>query len=123
MACTAREFPLPAERGGSGSVWIELEESTALFSLSSDGEEERAGERSRVFIGFPLSHPLPARSSRGEGDRDDLSLNVVRCPHPREERAGRGLGRGKSNKTRLLSPALSSSSVGREGRKSRRRFL
>ena len=43
-------------------------ETDAVFSLSSDeGGGEGRGEEFG-FIGFPLSpHPLPARSSRGEG--------------------------------------------------------
>src|SRR2546428_2579315 len=66
------EFRLPAERGqeGQGGTGIELGESTALFSLSSDGGGgEGRGEESRFFWISPLPNPLPARSSQGEGDR------------------------------------------------------
>src|SRR5260370_2156450 len=56
------------ERGGSWSTGIELGESTALFSLSSDGGGgEGRGEESRFYRISPL--PNPARSSQGEGDR------------------------------------------------------
>src|SRR6266436_5784737 len=45
-----------------------LVESTALFSLSSDGGGgEGRGEESRFYWISPLPNPLPARSSRGEG--------------------------------------------------------
>src|SRR5207245_1864761 len=54
--------------GGTGHrpTGIELGESTALFSLSSDGGGgEGRGEESRFY----WISPLPARSSQGEGDR------------------------------------------------------
>src|SRR6266436_5278568 len=58
---------------GSTGHWptaLELEETTALFSLSSDeGGGEGRGEESRFYWISPLPNPLPARSSRGEGDR------------------------------------------------------
>src|SRR5712664_1913380 len=54
---------------GSTGHWptaLELEESTALFSLSSDGGGgEGRGEEPRFY----WFSPLPARSSQGEGDR------------------------------------------------------
>jgi NADH-quinone oxidoreductase subunit M len=43
------------------------------------------------------------------------SRNIFLIPSPRDEGAGRGPGRGESEKTNLLSPALSSSFAGREG--------
>src|SRR5438309_5567026 len=53
-----------------GATGIELEESTALFSLSSDGGGgEGRGEEPRFYWISPLPNPLPARSSQGEGDR------------------------------------------------------
>src|SRR2546427_9331754 len=49
-----------------GPTAIELEESTTLFSLSSDGGGgEGRGEESRFY----WISPLPARSSQAEGDR------------------------------------------------------
>ena len=57
---------------GSTGHWptaLELEESTALFSLSSDGGGEGRGEEPRFYWFSPLPIPLPARSSQGEGDR------------------------------------------------------
>jgi hypothetical protein len=49
---------------------LELGESTALLSLSSDGGGgEGRGEESRFYWISPLPNPLPARSSQGEGDR------------------------------------------------------
>src|SRR6266568_9540593 len=49
---------------------LELGESTALFSLSSDGGGgEGRGEESRFYWISPLPNPLPARSSQGECDR------------------------------------------------------
>src|SRR6266705_6005288 len=58
---------------GSTGHWptaLELEESTALFSLSSDGGGgEGRGEEPRFYWFSPLPNPPPARSSRGEGDR------------------------------------------------------
>jgi hypothetical protein len=55
---------------GRGATGIELGESTALFSLSSDaGGGEGRGEEPRFYWISPLPNPLPARSSRGEGDR------------------------------------------------------
>jgi len=58
---------------GSTGHWptaLELEESTALFSLSFDaGGGEGRGEEPRFYWISPLPNPLPARSSRGEGDR------------------------------------------------------
>src|SRR3989454_1050786 len=51
---------------GQGCTALELGESTALFSLSSDGGGgEGRGEESRFY----WISPLPARSSQGEGDR------------------------------------------------------
>src|SRR2546422_10954647 len=71
MAYTAIRIPSPCGAGrGSGSIALELGESTALFSLSSDaGGGEGRGEESRFYWISPLPNPLPARSSRGEGDR------------------------------------------------------
>src|SRR5713101_4029774 len=52
-----------------GPTALELGESTALFSLSSDaGGGEGRGEESRFYWISPLPNP-PARSSLGEGDR------------------------------------------------------
>src|SRR5260370_24310748 len=63
----------PGESPGGTGHWptgIELGESTALFSLSSDeGGGEGRGEESRFYWISPLPNPLPARSSQGEGDR------------------------------------------------------
>ena len=63
----------PGESPGETGQWptaLELGESTALFSLSSDGGGgEGRGEESRFYRISPLPNPLPARSSRGEGDR------------------------------------------------------
>src|SRR5438309_8517473 len=58
------------------SIGMELGESTALFSLSSDGGGgEGRGEESRFYWISPLPNPLPARSSQGEGDR----RSAVQC--------------------------------------------
>src|SRR6266571_1469457 len=63
----------PGESPGETGQWptaLELGESTALFSLSSDGGGgEGRGEESRFYLISPLPNPLPARSSQGEGDR------------------------------------------------------
>src|SRR6266446_3650892 len=59
-----------SEGRGRRGTGIELGESTALFSLASDGGgEEGRGEESRFYWISPLPNPLPARSSQGEGDR------------------------------------------------------
>src|SRR5947209_14703006 len=65
---------------GPGATGIELEESTALFSLSSDGGGgEGRGEESRFYWISPLPNPLPARSSRGEGDRRSTFQCLIQC--------------------------------------------
>ena len=59
-----------SEGRGRRDTGIELGESTALFSLASDGGGgEGRGEESRFYWISPLPNPLPARSSQGEGDR------------------------------------------------------
>src|SRR2546427_2673441 len=59
-----------------GPIALELGESTALFSLSSDaGGGEGRGEESRFYWISPLPNPPPARSSQGEGDR----LSAFQC--------------------------------------------
>ena len=70
------EWGTPGNRGehkvdpGLCPTALELGESTALFSLSSDGGGgEGRGEESRFYWISPLPNPLPARSSQGEGDR------------------------------------------------------
>src|SRR5713101_1103466 len=76
-----------------GPTALELGESTALFSLSSDaGGGEGRGEESRFYWISPLPNPLPARSSQGEGDRS----SAVQCLIQRQRtpalspRRGRG---------------------------------
>src|SRR6266704_1469887 len=68
---------MPSRRGNRGiepvpgATGIELGESTALFSLSSDGGGgEGRGEESCFYWISPLPNPLPARSSRGEGEEE-----------------------------------------------------
>jgi hypothetical protein len=92
-----------------GPTALELGESTALFSLSSDGGGgEGRGEESRFYWISPLPNPLPARSSQREGDRRppfqcliqwqwrqgntrSFSGNVFKAfPSPRSFLAGRG---------------------------------
>ena len=64
QAMFSKLSPLPGPTG------LELGESIALFSLSSDGGGgEGRGEESRFYWISPLPNPLPARSSQGEGDR------------------------------------------------------
>src|SRR5947209_16133874 len=79
---------------GPGATGIELEESTAHFSLSSDGGGgEGRGEESRFYWISPLPNPLPARSSQGEGDRRSTFQCLIRLPQktvaPRSILAGR----------------------------------
>jgi len=83
-----RGFPLP------GPIALELGESTALFSLSSDaGGGEGRGEESRFYWISPLPNPPPARSSQGEGDRRWAFQCLIqwqcRRPSPRSFLAGR----------------------------------
>jgi hypothetical protein len=64
QAMFSRLSPLP------GPTALELGESTALFSLSSDGGGgEGRGEEWRFYWISPLPNPLPTPSSQGEGDR------------------------------------------------------
>jgi hypothetical protein len=61
-----RAFPSRDEPPHPVPTALELGESTALSSLSSDeGGGEGRGEESRFY----WISPLPARSSQGEGDR------------------------------------------------------
>src|SRR5438445_12962193 len=74
---------------------IELGYSTALFSLSSDvGGGEGRGEESRFYWISPLPNPLPARSSRGEGDR----RSAFQCLIQWQCTLALPKGEGKSNK-------------------------
>ncbi len=66
---------------------LELGESTALFSLSSDGGGgEGRGEESRFYWIYPLPNPPPVRSSQGEGERRSAFQCLIqwqRTPNPR----------------------------------------
>ena len=79
----SRLSPLP------GPIGIELERNRPRSSPSLPTEEERAGERSRVFIGFPLPNPPPARSSRGEGDGRSTFQCLIQWPCPKGEGVAR----------------------------------
>src|SRR2546427_5455934 len=64
-----------------GPTALELGESTAIFSLSSDGGGgEGRGEESRFHWISPLPNPLPARSSQGEGDRRSAFQCLIQWP-------------------------------------------
>jgi hypothetical protein len=82
------QVPSPCGRG-RGCTCIEFGESPALFSLSSDeGGGEGRGEESRFYWISPLPNPLPARSSRGEGDRRSTFECLI------QRRWGKGDGEG-----------------------------
>ncbi len=76
----------PGMSPGRTAQWptaLELGESTALFSLSSDGGGgEGRGEESRFCWISPLPNPLPARSSRGEGDRRSAFQCLIQWQWP-----------------------------------------
>ena len=84
-------LPVPpgGSPGGTGQ-WptaVELGESTALFSLTSDGGGgEGRGEESRFYLISPLPNPLPARSSRGEGDQGSTFQCLIQCQRGAAER-------------------------------------
>src|SRR5713101_4439508 len=98
---------------GHRPTGIELGESTALFSLSSDGGGgEGRGEESRFYWISPLPNPPPARSSRGEGDRRSTFLCLIQWPwatglcRPATRRAERR-ARPEAIKTGFLKEAAS----------------
>jgi hypothetical protein len=78
-----------------GPLGIELRESTALFSLSSDGGGGEGRGEERFYWISPLPNPLPARSSQGEGDRRSTFQCLIQWPYtpslsPRSPESFRG---------------------------------
>src|SRR6266849_5456027 len=112
------EFPLPLERGqGQG----ELGESTALFSLSSDGGGgEGRGEESRFYGISPLPNP-PRSFLAGEGEDSHSPNRLIEWQWGQGEGCRRSNEHGFGQRCSNFSPSPRPSPLGR-GRIVRRAF-
>src|SRR2546427_691212 len=89
-----------------GPTALELGESTALFSLSSDGGGgEGRGEESRFYWISPLPNPPPARCSQGEGERRSAFQCLIQwqCTPPLSPRRARTARRASQDPDRPAS--------------------
>src|SRR5713101_644905 len=85
---------------------VELGESTALFSLSSDaGGGEGRGEESRFYWISALPNPLPARSSRGEGEDSLSPIPLIQWQWRQREGCRPGIEDGSDQRGRDFSPS------------------